>query len=45
MTTYEEMHVLFDELTEGEQVDIMVDFYYTMRDSQKDKFLRETENA
>jgi hypothetical protein len=45
MTTYDEMHVLFNNLTESEQVDIMVDFYYSMRDSQKDKFLDETENA
>lgn len=48
MTThsaYEEMRDLFAELTEGEQVDIMVELYYTMRDSQKDRFLEETENA
>ena len=48
MTThsaYEEMRDLFGELTEGEQVDIMVELYYTMRAAQKDRFLEETENA
>lgn len=48
MTThsaYEEMRELFDTLTEGEQVDIMVEFYYSMRDAQKDRFLEETENS
>lgn len=48
MTThsaFEEMRVLFENLTEGAQVDIMVELYYSMLDSQKDRFLRETENA
>lgn len=48
MTTqsvFEEMRDLFDNLTEGAQVDIMVELYYTMRDAQKDRFLEETENA
>lgn len=48
MTThsaYEEMRDLFSTLTQGEQVEIMVEFYYSMRDAQKDKFLEETENA
>ncbi len=48
MTThaiYEEIRDLFNELTDREQVDILVDLYYSMYDSQKDKFLEETENA
>lgn len=36
---------LFDVLPQNEQVSLMTTLYYAMYDGQKDKFLRETENA
>lgn len=48
MTTnraYDEILDLWEELTEGAQVDLMTELYFKMRDAQKDRFLEETENA
>lgn len=48
MTTnraYDEILDLWEELTEGAQVDLMAELYFKMRDAQKDRFLEETENA
>lgn len=36
---------LFEVLPQSEQVSLMTTLYYAMYDAQKDKFLRETENA
>lgn len=39
------MNILFNNLSQSAQVEIMTMFYYEMYDEQKDNFLRETENA
>lgn len=36
---------MFLSLPQATQVEVMVSLYYYMYDGQKDKFLRETENA
>ena len=47
--TFDKITGLFDTLpTDGEvdeQVNLLIQLYFRMSDSQKDEFLRETENA
>lgn len=43
--TYDAIQLLFSTLSESEQVMLMTELYYSMRDGQKDKFLEETENG
>ena len=45
MTTQDTIITLFNNLTNEEKVETLTALYYSMRDAQKDEFLRETENA
>ncbi len=45
MTTQDTIITLFNNLTNEEKVETLTTLYYSMRDAQKDEFLRETENA
>jgi len=45
MTNQDTIITLFNGLSKSEQVETLVTLYYSMYDSQKDKFLEETENA
>ncbi len=36
---------LFNDLTSSQKVEMMAVLYYDLRDSEKDKFLQETENS
>ena len=45
MTNQDTIITLFNGLSKDEQVETLVELYYSMYDSQKDEFLRETDNA
>lgn len=45
MTTQDIIITLFNGLANEEKVETLAVLYYTLRDEQKDDFLRETENA
>lgn len=44
MTSQDTIITLFNGLTREEQVETLVELYYSMYDSQKDEFLHETRN-